>query len=123
MANPIIRPLPIYVNSDKVAEATEGTWEIDGAVALQIADGGTGISRGRVTVKASIKTIVPVKGQRVKLMQLCLGQKDVTLELFAEGQFIKADGILSSYGYEWNHANGTATGSSSFIGATPEVNG
>lgn len=121
MANPIIRPVPIYVNGDKVAEATEGDWDTNGGVALAPAADVVGITRGTVTVKCNFSTIVPVKGQRVRVMELCIGQADIGIEVFVDGQSLKADGVLESAGYSWNQEKGACTGKSVFIGAQPQM--
>lgn len=122
MANPIIRPFPIYVNGDKVAEATKGSWDIQGNVSLAIAADSVGVQRGRPTVKCSFDEIVPVKGRRVQAMKLCAGQVDVSIEIFAEGGMIKSDGVFDGSNLQWDYANGQATGTSTFIGGSPEFN-
>lgn len=121
MSNPIVRPFPIYANGDKIAEATEGTWKINGAVSLAITADSTCVNRGVPTVEVDIKTIVPVKGERVKVQQLCATQSDVQMEIFAGGNTFKSDGALDGTTLEWSYADGKATGSAHFIGASPDI--
>lgn len=122
MANPIIRPIPIYVNNDKVAEATKGTWKINGNVSLEIAADSVGVKRGRPTVACTFNEIVPVKGRRVDAQKLCASQVDITVEILVEGRMQKSDGVIDGSNLEWDYASGACMGDSSFIGGPPEFN-
>jgi hypothetical protein len=121
MALPIVRPVPIYVNQQKVGDATEGTYEIDGGREMQVADAGVAFSRGRVTCKMDISTIVPVRGQRVRLSKLLIGQADVRVQLPIDGETHTFDGVIATGSYQWNHAKGACTGKFAFLGAAPDV--
>jgi hypothetical protein len=120
-SSPIVRPVPIYVNQNKVGDATEGSYEVDGGREMHVTDAGVAFSRGRVTCKMDITTIVPVKGMRVRLMELLIAQKDVSVQLPVDGKLHAFDGVITTGGYNWNHAKGACTGKFSFLGATPDV--
>lgn len=122
MANPIVRPAPIRVDGDKIADATKGSWRVNAATkVVPNSDGGIAITRGVPTLTVQISTIVPVKGMRVRLMEACLAQREVEIEIFADAKGHKSTGVFSDGGYDWEYAGGELNGDFTFVGAKPDT--
>lgn len=116
MANPIERASPFYVNDNKIGEATEGSFDVDGAITMEIGDDQIAFAAGRVTIKAEVSTFVPVAGMKYKLDAVCEKQSDVVGQFFYNGAFRTFEGKMSGYSGSWNHAKGTCSGKWSFMG-------
>lgn len=116
MSNPIVRNAPFYVNNTKIGEATDGSFDHDGAMTMEIGDDQVAFARGRPTIKASISTFIPVAGMKSRLDDVCENQQDCTAQFFVNGRMRTFDGVLMSYGYKWEAAKGTCTGSFDFTG-------
>jgi hypothetical protein len=119
MPNPIERAVPIYVNDQKVGEATSGSFDIDPGVALHIAQDMTAISRGVVTCKMKMNTLIPVLGLKQNFFLTVLNQQDCDVQLYIGGQFFTYAGIISGAAVKWDVAKGTCDGDWDFIGTAP----
>lgn len=119
MANPIERAVPVYVAGSKIGEATEGDYDIDAGVTMEIADDETAFALGRVTCKMNITTIIPVSGMKTNLFGMVIAQQQASCQLYINGAFMTFNGIMTGCSSKWNQAKGTCSGSWNFIGATP----
>lgn len=117
MASKIIRPLPIYVASKKIAEVTDGTYDITSNDESQVThDGYIGHSDGATTCKADFNTICPVAGHEFNFVDLILNKQYVNIGILADGKLLQFTGRLVTLGYTTDSKSGKATGKFSFEG-------
>lgn len=124
MARAIIRALPLYLDGKKIAEVSDGSYDIESGDEMQIgSEGVLGISDGTITANASFNCIIPVKGMQIAIDQIILNKKYVQLGVPVNGKFHQCDGRLSGVNYSWDHKNGRCNGAFKFMGAGPELTG
>jgi len=121
MAQPIMVPVPIYVDRVKVGEATEGSYEVRNGVETVVTNDGTAFTMGRVTTGVSIKTIVPRAGMRVRLFEAVVSKKDCKIQLPIDGKYHEVEGKFTSAKADWNHASGNCMGDFVFVGGEPRI--
>jgi len=123
MATPIVTPLPLYVDSVKIGEATGGSYEITANVNQVITDAGAAFQVGRSTCTASINTILPRAGLAKDLYAVCLGKRDLRIRIKLGDKFHDFVGKLTTASANWTVASGEASGAFNFVGAEPTVLG
>lgn len=124
MARNIIRAAPLYLDGKKVAEVSDGSYDIESGDEIQIgSEGVIGISDGTPVVNAQFNCIIPVKGMSVAVDSMILNKKYVQLGLPVNGKFHQCDGRVHSANYSWDHKNGRFNGAFKFMGEGPEVTG
>lgn len=124
MARAIIRALPLYIDGLKVAEVSNGTYDIATGDEIQIAtDGVMGLSDGAATTNMSFNTIVPVIGMKAKVDDMLINKKYIDIGIPVNGAFHTCTGRLVTGSYSWDHKNGTCTGAFTFNGGPPTKTG
>jgi len=121
-ANPILRPVPVYVGSAKIGEGKSGSFQINPNVALEPAQDETGISCGVVTCEVDLDTIMPVAGMKTSLLAMSINQTQVSVQLYVDAGFVTFEGIISGANVKWDVAKGSCDGNWKFIGASPSPN-
>lgn len=124
MARSIIRALPLYLDGKKVAEVSDGSYDIESGDEPQIAtDGFIGLSDGATTTSATFNCIIPVAGMAVTVDNMILNKKYVSLGIPVNGKFHQVDGRVTSGNYTWDHKNGRCMGAFKFMGGEPALTG
>jgi len=118
----IIRALPLYVNSRKIAEVSGGSYEHNSNDEMQIAtEGYMGHSDGADTCRVQANTITPVKGHELELKRIILNKEYCTVGIPVDGGYEQFDGRMTSRSYNWDTKNGSCTGQFTFEGGKPDV--
>jgi hypothetical protein len=119
----IIRPLSVYVNGDKQANITSGSYKINSNDEAQITDGGySGHSDGSIMVSVDVKTLVGVTTSGYRMVaNAMLNKSYVTVAIPIEGTIHQAVGRFKELGADWDHKNGTSMGNVTFEGGVPRV--
>lgn len=125
MAQIKIRAASLYVGGSKIAECEGTTYDLDGGDEAMFGDPGyLGHSEGAITSKLSAKTIVPVKGMKVSLLDALLKKKVVDVALgIVDGKIHRIQMRVTNASIASAHRNGTQTGDFTFQGGEPEVTG
>lgn len=119
----IIRPLSVYVDGDKQAEITSGSYKINSNDEAQITDGGyTGHSDGAVMAEVDVKTVVGVTTSGYKkVADAILNKRYVAVAIPIEGKAHQMVGRFKTLSADWDHKNGTTMGGLTFEGGPPRV--
>ena len=125
MANvPIVRPISIKVNGQKVAEATGGSFKVvTGTERIPTDDAAPTFTLGRIMSDVTWKTVVPSAGMRARVMELILNQLPVTIAFNMDSKSYAIDGKITAGGVDWDHATGKLEGDWTFMGGPPIVSG
>lgn len=124
MARGIIRALPMLLDGKKVAEVSDGSYDIESGDEPHIAtEGYMGHSDGAVMVSATFNCVIPVKGMQVIVDSLILNKKYVTLGIPVNGKFHQVDGRITSGNYAWDFKSGSCKGTFKFSGGAPDLTG
>ena len=124
MSRAIIRPLPIYLNGKKVAEVSDGNYDIDSGDEIQIgSEGVIGLSDGTPVASAQFNCIIPVKGMSVTVDTMLLNKQYIDFGIPVNGKFHQVTGRITNGGYSWDHKSGKCMGQFKFIGGGPVVTG
>jgi hypothetical protein len=121
MAQSIIRPLPLYLNGQKVAEVSSSTETRDVNAANQYGiDGVIGQSIGADEISSlEFDTIIPVLGMDIDLDSL-IGQP-ISIGSFRNGTMMLAQGVIKGSTYTSDSKSGEAKGKYTFIGGAPQL--
>lgn len=117
----IVTPCPVFCNGVQIGDATEGDYTVNSGQGQVITDQGVGVTKGRVTVTMSVKTVVPRRGMKYRMFEDAINQKKLTIMIPIDSKFHTFDGFLETVSGNWNFANGTCTGDAKFMGASPTV--
>lgn len=124
MARAMIRAFPMYLNGKKIAEVSDGTYDIASGDEAHIAtEGYMGHSDGAATTKVNPNCIIPVKGMQTTVDDLIINKRYFSIGIPANGKFHQIDMRCVSASYKWDFKSGSATGSFSFEGGAPELVG
>lgn len=120
MARAVIRAIPLYIDGKKVAEVSEGEYDLKSGDEAQIAtDGYIGHSDGAMTVSIAPTCIVPVVGMGTAVEDALFAKKYVTAGLLVNGKFHQVDCRVVGVGYSWDWKSGKCTGKFSLEGGVP----
>lgn len=119
MADSLTRATSLYIDGDKVAQMMNLQPKINGNVSQKDTSDGIVYIAGRVKTSMSFKTMIILGGQRVRVTELVISQKLVTLEWFNDNRRYSCTGILSEANGNVDFNDGTNEGDYSFIGGTP----
>lgn len=118
----IIRPLSVYMDSDKIARAMSGSYKISSGRDPVITDGGyEGHTGGSLTCTAQIKSLVAVDGFGNSLFDAIKNRKYVTISIPLDGGIHEFTGVLVDLGVTWDHAKGSCEGDINFSGGEPKA--
>ena len=124
MARGIIRAAPLYMNGKKIAEVSDGTYDISSNDESHITtDGYAGHSDGAATTKINANTIVPVKGMQTAVDDALVNKRYVSMSILMNGKIHQIDMRLVNGNYKWDFKSGSCAGSFSFEGGAPEITG
>ncbi len=124
MARPIIRPPQLYYGGKKVAEITEGDYELASGDQMEVAaEGYLGHTDGATTSKVNATMIAPVKGLSIPVLVDMINKKYVSIRLPEDGKIHDLDMRCLSIRYSWNHKAGENRCVASFEGGEPELTG
>lgn len=124
MARGIIRATPVYLNGKKIAELSDGTYDIASGDEAHVAtDGYIGHSDGATMSKISANCVVPVKGMQVTVDDILLNKRYVSVGVLVNAKFHMIDMRLVNSNYKWDFKTGSFNGAFSFEGGPPEVTG
>lgn len=124
MARERIRAFPLSINGKKIAEVSDGTYEIMSGDEAQIAtEGYIGHSDGATTCKVNPNCIIPVKGMQFAIDDLILNKRYCTIGMPVNGKLHQVDVRCISASYKWDHKSGTAHGTFDFAGGQPDLTG
>lgn len=124
MARSIIRAFPLSLNGKKIAEVSDGSYDIESGDEPQITtEGYAGHSDGAVTTTATFNCVIPVIGMQVTIDDVILNKRYVTLGILANGKIQQVDGRITSGNYTWDHKSGKAMGAFKFFGGSPVLTG
>lgn len=111
----VFRVHPIYINGEKVAEASDTSEDRNMNVANVFGtDGVLGQSIGAEETKVDFSTVVPVQGMEISIDDL-LGVP-LTIGILRNGRMMLADGMIASSNYSSSSQDGKSTGKFSFMG-------
>lgn len=124
MSRAIIRACPIYLDGKKIAEVTDGSYDVESGDEIQIASEGVlGLSDGTNTTSANFNCIVPVRGMGVAVDSMLANKKYVDFGIPINGKFHQVTGRITSSNYTWDHKNGRCMGAFKFLGSSPVLTG
>lgn len=124
MARAIIRPLPLYFNGKKIAEVSDGSYDITSNDEAHIAtEGYFGHSDGATTSKVNPNCVIPVRGMQTTVIDVLLNKRYVQMGIPVDGKFHQVDMRCVSANYKWDHKNGSMMGSFAFEGGEPDLAG
>jgi len=124
MARSLIRAAPIYLNGKKIAEVSDGSYDITSGDESHIAtEGYLGHSDGATTVKINANCIIPVKGTGVALDDLILNKRYFSIGLPVNGKFHQIDCRMVTANYKWDFKTGSLTGAFAMEGGSPDLVG
>lgn len=114
----IIKPISVYVDDDKIADVTSGSYKLNSNRDAQHTDGGyTGHTAGSLLATMDIKTIVGVTTQSFgRLHQKVLDGGYVRIVIPVEANLVSYTGVIKDLSLEWDHSKGSASGSATFEG-------
>lgn len=124
MARNIIRAFPMYLNGKKIAEVSDGTYDIASGDESHVAtEGYFGHSDGATLTKVNPTCIIPVKGMQTTIDDLILNKRYFSIGIPANGKFHQIDMRCVNANYKWDFKSGSATGSFQMEGGSPELVG
>ncbi len=124
MARNIIRAFPLYLNGKKIAEVSDGTYEVMSGDESHVAtEGYFGHSDGATLTKCNPNCIIPVKGMQVTVDDLILNKRYFEIGLPVNGKFQQTTMRMVSASYKWDFKSGSATGTFQMEGGPPELIG
>lgn len=125
MANPVVRPWPIFINGKKAGTVSKGSYKINPRREPMFgADGLLTHSKGAVTVELQATEITPVSGSSLTtILKKILNQEDFELAAPIGGQLHKFTAACTGTGFESDSESGKATGEATFSGGLPTVQG
>lgn len=124
MARNIIRAIPMFLNGKKIAEVSDGTYDIASGDEAHIAsDGYYGHSDGATMTKVNANCIIPVKGMQQTVDAILLNKQYVSMGIPVNGKAHQIDMRLVNGNYKWDFKTGSCTGSFAFEGGAPELAG
>lgn len=119
----IIKPLSVYMDSDKIARAMSGSYKIASNRDAVITDGGyEGHTGGSKTCTCSIKSLVAEDGFGNDLFNAINDGKYVKISIPLDGGIQEFVGVLKDLGVSWDHAKGSCEGDINFEGGPPKKN-
>jgi len=111
MANPRIRPFPLYLKGKKFAEAHGNAFNGESGDELQFgAEGIIGLSEGIPTAKIDADYVVPVAGTQIDVLTLWLNKTDIGVGIFMGGKYVQFTGRITNVANQSESQKGTATG-------------
>lgn len=124
MARAIIRALPVYVNGKKIAELSDGTYDIASGDEAHVAtEGYIGHSDGATMTKVNCNCVIPVKGMQVTVDDILINKRYVSVGIPVNGKFHQIDMRLVAGNYKWDFKSGSCNGSFNFEGGSPQMTG
>lgn len=121
MARAIIRALPMYFNGKKIAEVSDGTYDIASGDEAHVAtEGYMGHSDGATMTKVNANTVIPVAGMTTTVEDALLNKRYVSIGIPVNGKFHQIDMRVVNANYKWDFKTGSCSGSFSFEGGAPE---
>lgn len=124
MARNIIRAFPMYLNGKKIAEVSDGTYDIASGDEAHVAtEGYFGHSDGATMTKCNPTCVIPVKGMQITVDDLILNKRYFEVGIPVNGKFHQITMRNVNAAYKWDFKSGSATGVFSFEGGAPELVG
>lgn len=124
MARAIIRALPVYFNGKKIAELSDGTYNIASGDEAHVAtEGYMGHSDGATMSKVNCNCVIPVKGMQTTVEDALINKRYVSIGLPVNGKFHQIDMRCITADYKWDFKTGSCTGAFAFEGGGPEITG
>lgn len=124
------RGASIYIDSKKVAEANEGSLDIEGGDAQLFIDasedgGFGGFSNGVITCTLNFTKLQPTAGSTVDILDILLKKKNPNIAVsLIDGKIIQIPRMRCMKGStKWTHRDGTQNGEYSFSGGKPRPTG
>lgn len=122
MADPILRPAPVYYNGLKVAEIMEGSYDIDSNDQREItSEGYIGHTDGAGTTTMQATLVVPVAGIEANVLVDMIAKKQITVGIFTDGHYHSISGRFVKMSYTWNWAKGENRVTGHFEGGEPKL--
>lgn len=125
MANPVVRPWPIYINGKKAGTVNKGSYKINPRREPMFgSDGLSTHSKGAVTVELQATEITPVSGSALtNINKKILNQEDFEIACPIGGKLHKFTAACTGAGFESDSESGKATGEATFNGGLPTLEG
>lgn len=123
MATPIVTPLPMLVDGVRIADATEGSYDIDPGVSDGVCDQGQYFKFSITRCRASISKIQPRAEVDDGLLESLLAKKSVTIQIKTGSKSQSFVGKLTGGGWKWSFENASASVDFQFVGSEPTVAG
>ncbi len=121
----IIKSISVYIDDDKIADITSGTYKLNSNRDAQHTDGGyTGHTSGSLLATMDIKTIVGVSTQSFgRLHQKVLDGGYLKVVIPVEGSLVSYVGVIKDMSLDWDHSKGSAGGGATFEGGRVQQQG
>ena len=125
MANPVVRPWPIFIDGKKAGTVNKGTYKINPRREPMFGvDGLLTFGKGAVTVELNATEITPVSGSSLaNINKKIINQEDFELAAPIGGKLHKFTAACTGNEFEMDTESGRAGGQATFMGGVPTIEG